>query len=442
MTVDEVLGHLGTLIVLAGLVVCSAFFSGSETALFSLTRAELLKFQTGKGRVDRAVAALMHDPRRLLMVLLLGNQVVNVAFFAVFAVLIATFEAGWLGTLVLMVVELLLIVLLGEVAPKSVAIASPARFARIIALPLHLLVRVLGPVQGALRVALVDPLTRLLSPGRPVAHSLTSEELASLVELSRQRRLIAPHESDWLRQVIELNRLKVADIMVPRVDMVAYDLDAPREGLVELFCRTGLAKIPVYRGDVDDTRGVIYAKAVLLDRSAPLKGLVRPVPYVPETATVDKLLLQFRRTGTQMAIVVDEYGGTAGLVSVEDALEEIVGDILAPDEPPEPPVRRLGPDEYLIEADEPIHDWAETFGIQDQVERVSTLGGLVMSLLGHVPKVGETARLQNLEFSVEAMRRHRIHLLRVRLRGDGSAPPAAEGLPEAGGRPPEGGAPA
>ena len=415
-----ILSHFWQLLGMLAMLLGLAFFGISESAFFSLSRSEILRFRTGSHRVGHVVASLMHRPARLLTSLLLGSQLLGVGFYAMAA---GTFldlghivSISWPVEVVLVLMPLLVVVLFGEVGPKVLGYSYPARFAQLLAVPNALLVRVLGPIQVVLSVVLVEPLTRLLQPALAQRQTLSTQELASLLELSHQRGLIASNESDWLKEIIELSRLKVGDIMVPRVDMVAYDADQPPAGLVQLFCRSGLVRIPVYRGDLDDILGLVYAKDLLLAPATPLASLVRPVHFVPETATVDKLLAQFRKTRSQMAIVVDEYGGTAGLVSLEDALEEIVGDISGPGEQVLEAVTQVGPNEYLVDGDLPIHQWHDTFDIPMDIHRVSTIGGLVMSLLGRLPKVGDIVRYRNLEFMVESMRRHRIARVRLRLK--------------------------
>ena len=231
MTAGEfVITHVGHLVGLAALIVCSGFFAGSETALFSLSRAQLLRFATGQKRVGHVVASLMRRPQRLLMVILLSNQLVNVAFFAVSAALVFDLQqvpavGRWLHV-VLLFAPLLLIILLGEVCPKSLAVSAPAGIAQLSALPLAVLVRLLNPVQLALNAFLIGPLTRLLTP-RHHAPTLKPAELAGLLELSGRRGMITANESAWLQEVIGLSGLKVTDIMVPRVDVTAYDVDAP-----------------------------------------------------------------------------------------------------------------------------------------------------------------------------------------------------------------------
>jgi CBS domain containing-hemolysin-like protein len=406
-------------VLLVALIATSAFLSCSETALFSLSRAQLLRLREDGHAAGRAIAQMMRDPRQLLMVVLLGGELANTAFFGIWTLAVLSLRAqvnlGFWASAGLLVLQLFLVLLVGEVLPKSLAISVPMAVARLVALPLATLARVLGPLARVFTAVVIEPLTRLLLPPQKRSTLLTADELAALLEHSANRGQITPNESAWLREIIELSRVKVAHIMVPRVDMVAYDVDEPAAGLVELFRKTRRVKIPVYRGDLDNTLGVIHAKELLLEPETPLAELARPVPFAPEMGTVDKLLLSFRQNSAEMAIVVDEYGGTAGLVTLEDAVEEIVGELLAPDEAPPEPVKPIGPGEYLLSGDLSVNEWSDVFGVDLQAERISTIGGLAMSLLGRVPKVGDLVRTGNLEFTVESVARHRVQRLRVRL---------------------------
>ncbi|MBL7134658.1 MAG: CBS domain-containing protein, partial [Phycisphaerae bacterium] len=202
-------------------------------------------------------------------------------------------------------------------------------------------------------------------------------------------------------------------------DMITYDVDGPREGLVELFRRTHLRKVPVYSGHVDNIIGVVHAKRLLLREAAAVGELVVKVPFIPGAASVERALMQFRVMRTQMAVVVDEYGGTAGLVTLEDVLEEIVGDI--PDRHDVqrgPAVAQTGRREYLIDGDLAIHEWIDTFKMDLSGKRISTIGGFVTSLIGRIPRVGDTAVYRNLCFTVVSMRRRRVARLRLELTED------------------------
>lgn len=422
MTWPEALASQGwKLALLAPLLACSAFFSGSETTLFRLTRVQLYRLGHGR-RPGRIVAALMRRPRRVLNTLLLGNMCVNVAYTGIAAVAILELQRAGLGGWMVAVASLallLVLILFGEVMPKMLAMAAGPRLAIPAAAALTVIGRVAGPVLWVLEKVLVVPLTRLIAPAQAGAGDITAEELAALLDLSAKRGVIGRDVNALLQEIVALTDICVADIMVPRVDMIAYDVDGDPSGLIELCSKTHLRKIPVYETDVDHVLGVVHAKRLLLSPTPPpLRQLVAKVPFVPEAANVERLLIQFRVTRTQMAIVVDEYGGTAGLVTLEDVLEEIVGDM--PDSHAAatgPAVQRLSDSEYLLDGDLAIHEWEDAFKIDLSTEQISTVGGFVTSLLGRIPHEGEQAEYRNLRFTVVSMRRRRIEKLHLELLG-------------------------
>jgi CBS domain containing-hemolysin-like protein len=414
-------GHLWQGLGLLVLLACSAFASGSETALFSLSRGQLYRL-AHQGAAGRLAAALMKTPRRTLNALLMLNMLVNVAYAGTSALLVVRMEqagfAHW-SLAAAAVAALLVLILAGEVVPKIVAFAMEGRWAVWAAPVLTVVEKVLRPLLWVLDRAIVTPLTLLIAPRAAYQPEITAEELGALLDLSAKQGLIDRDANELLQEIVELTDLRVGDIMVPRVDVVAYDVDDPPAGLIGLLARTRLRKIPVYRGDIDHVLGVIQGKRLLLEPGRPLEQLVVKAPFVPESANVERLLVQFRVTRTQLAIVVDEFGGMAGLVSLQDVLEEIVGDLPDPrDRQQEAAVQRLGAGRYLVEGDLAIHDWADLFGIDLSGRRISTVGGFVVSLLGHIPRVGEQAAYRNLRFTVHAMRGRRVSQLLLELEGE------------------------
>jgi len=415
--------HYWQLALLAVLLACSGFFSGTETAFFGLTRGQLHRLAESSVRGGRMVASLMRRPRRVLNTLLLGNMLVNVAFAGISAVLLYSLHdalemAGawpWIAAVV-SPVPLVTLILVGEVAPKMLALVLGRRWAVAVAPPMMVIQRVLWPVLIVLEWLFVSPLTRLLAPRAPGGAHVTSDELAALLDLSAKRGIIDTDVNALLHEIIELTHLRVADIMVPRVDVIACDVDAQPEELLETFRRTHLRKLPVYEGDIDNILGVVHAKRLFLSPASRLRELVAPVSFVPEAANIERLLLQFRVRKEQMAIVVDEYGGTAGLVTLEDVLEEIVGDIPDPREAHlGPPVEKVSDREYVLDGDLSIHEWADVFTTDLASTRVRTVGGLVTSLLGRIPREGDTAEYRNLRFTVRSLRGRRIGKLCLEL---------------------------
>ncbi|MFP4053284.1 MAG: hemolysin family protein [Phycisphaerae bacterium] len=425
---EFLLNHLWSLIALAVLLVFSGFFSGTETSLFNLTRAQLHRLTQSRNRLSRLPARLLSRPDRLLNTLLLGNMIVNVAYAGNSALLVMDLHGRGANAVEVMgftLVTLLGLILFGEVIPKMLAYRIGEPWAVTCSAPVALIGRVLTPALWVMETLLVQPLTKLIAP-RAEGADISSEELATLLDVSAKRGLVDRDAGSMLQSIVELTHLKVGDIMVPRVDMVAYDVNDDPAGLAKLFRTTGLRKIPVYDGDLDHVVGTVHAKRQLLQPTAPLARLVSDVIYVPEAADLEKLLLQFRVRRRQSAIVVDEYGGTAGLVTLEDALEEIVGDI--PDtegDQARSPVRRISETEYLLDGMVPIHEWVDAFHMDLSVERHRTVGGFIASLLGRMPRVGDEADYRNLHFTVVSMRGRRVGTLRVQL-VQREQPPAEE----------------
>jgi len=404
---------------LALMLVCSAFFSGSETAFFTLSRGQLHRMRSSRGP-GRIVASLMANPRHVLNTLLLGNMIVNTIFAAVSAVILLDLPnvgvPEW-AIVVLSPVPVVVLILVGEVAPKMLGLVLGQRWAMLAAGPLILVSRVLSPLLWLLETVVVVPMTRILAPRQAPGADITAHELSAILVLSARRGIIGHDAGELMQEIVALTDLRVRDIMVPRVDIIAYDVDAPPAGLAELFRRTRLKKVPVYRRNIDQTVGLVHAKRLLLNPKTPLAQLVVKAPFVPEAANLERVLLQFRVTRTQMAVVVDEYGGTAGLVTLQDILEQIVGDIPAPDQTATaPPVQPLGPREYRLNGDLAIHEWADAFRLDLSGRRISTVGGFVAWRLGRIPRVGDVAEYRNLLFTVESMRGRRIDKLRLELR--------------------------
>ena len=416
------------LLLLCVLLVASAFFSGSETALFSLSRHDRTRFERSSSVVARTVVQLLSETRGLLITLLLGNMTINVLYFVVSSVLLikageSPRVGGW-ALAALTVVPLLTIILLGEVLPKLIASSLPVAFARAVALPLFIVHRVLSPIRVTSSAAVITPLSRLLAPPSP-SPDLSPDELEAMLRLSRHHGVIDRDEQRVLEQVLELSRLKVRQLMVPRVDMEAFDLDDPPADLVDLIRRTRIKHVPAYRGDIDNIEGLLFARQVLLadpQTNADVQKLVRRVNFVPEQQRADAALIDLRKSGTTFAIVVDEYGGTAGLITLEDLVEHLVGDLPGDYEASgDVEVEPLGEGRWRVEADLSIHDWPDVFGRHARfeeahwVEAASTVGGLVMAQLGRLPAVGDAIRLGNVALTVERMDGHRIETVVIEL---------------------------
>jgi putative hemolysin len=409
------------------LLALSAVFSGSETVLFSLTPVQLERAANHSSRLRRLAAELLRQPKQILLTILVGNTAVNLLFFSSAYVLfdqLAQHVGRWLTPLA-SVATVLLVVVLGEVTPKVLAVRLADRLVPAAALAMRTANVVAGPIGRVIDRFLAVPFERLLlgtSPGSESHASLSGAELKALLELSRRGGTLLPLEDTFLRAVIDLAHLRVRDVMVPRVEMAAYDVSGSADGLRAYMRQTRHKKIPVFSGVRDRIVGMVYAKVLFLNPGKALRELVQPVRFVPELITCEQLLIHFRGTRSQLAIAVDEYGGVAGLVTLEDVLEQIVGELHDPeDRPTEPEIQALADGEYEISGQLSIHYWVEAFRLPARVERVATVGGLVMSVLGRPARVGDVVPLGNIELRVVRMRGRRVERLRLQLL-DGGAP--------------------
>jgi putative hemolysin len=297
-------------------------------------------------------------------------------------------------------------VLFGEILPKSVTYTDSRPLAIAVTVPVFLVTQVLGPVALVFRVLFLEPILRILFGGARAPEMITLAEFRSLVNLSRQRGLISANENKLMGEVVELGLLKVRHVMQPRVDMATCDVTEPLAAVRERMQKQHLIKMPVYVKNTDNIVGMIHLRQLLLKPDASLDKLVQPVQFVPEQKTVESLLEFFRKTGTDMAVVVDEYGGIAGFVRLEDIAEELFGrmEMASGVEP----IKQLGPFQYRLAGDLAIHDWADVLGVDLEETRLSTIGGLVTALLGKIPKKGDVAYMGNLRFTVDRVSRHRI----------------------------------
>lgn len=403
------------------LVFLSGLFSGSEAVLFSLTPTELQRDILSNNPLRRLVGQVMQSPKNTLATILVANTAVNVLLFSVSYVFFSKLSGqygDWI-TPVSAVASILLVLVFGEVIPKVLGVAMAQQLAPGCALLVRVSSFAFGPIGRLLDFLVIEPFHRLFFPqAERVAksHRLEPDEIKTLLELNRQRGLLNADEDTLLRELIDLSGVRVRDLMVPRVEMVAFDIDDPREQLLAMMRETHLKKLPVYEGEIDQVVGLVYAKTAVFNPEEPLQKLISPVHYVPDVITAEQVLLHFRDTRSQLAIVVDEYGSVSGLVTLEDVLEEIVGEIRGPDEDSGPAeVITISETEYDLSGSLSVQFWAETFGLPPMVGRIATVGGLVVSQLGRPARVGDIVQIQNVELKVTEVQRRRVQRIYLRL---------------------------
>ncbi|MHC4628690.1 MAG: hemolysin family protein, partial [Planctomycetota bacterium] len=352
-------------------------------------------------------AQLLDKPGRLLNCFLFGNMTVNVLFYSAASVLtVRVKDQSGLAAASVAVLSFAALVLCGEILPKSVAYANSKSLSTAAAVPAFLCLKIFAPLEFAFKVLVLEPALRLLLGPSRQPETISVSEFKSLIETTRKQGLLSADENKLLTEIIELGFLKVRHVMRPRVDMIACSIADSAEVARQKMEANHLTKIPVYAGAIDNLVGLVHLREILIKEDISLDKIVRKVNFVPEQKTVESLLEFFRRSRTDTAIVVDEYGGIAGYVCLEDIAEELFGQIEPASEIE--PIQQRGPFEYRLAGDIPIHDWAEVFDIDLAETRQVTIGGLVTALLGRIPKSGDVARMRNLKFTVERVRKHRI----------------------------------
>jgi len=398
-------------VVLLILLLCSAFFSGSETAFFNLSRRQIRMLRQSQHKLDNLVSTLLNKPRQLLCSLLFGNMVVNVLFFAIISVIVFRLEHQGKTALSAAVAFLgfVVLVILGEIIPKSVAYANSKTISTAAALPAFLCMELLRPFVFVFKFLIAEPVLRLLLGPDKMVRQLSTNELRALIEQVHKSGLITADEDKLLSEIIELGFLKVRHVMRPRVDIIACAVTKEPKDALELMRKNNMTKMPVYAGRRDNIVGLVEIRDLLLKSSGTLGKITRRVNFVPEQKKVESLLEFFRSSGTDTAIVVDEYGGIAGWVSLEDIAEQLLGPIETASQ--QPIIEQVGPFEYRLSGNLALHDWAGSFGVDPLQSRFATIGGMVTTLLGRIPRTGDTARMGNLKFTVERMRKHRIETI-------------------------------
>ena len=391
-------------IAVAALLALSAVFSASETALFKLSEG-------GSKPLGPRLVRLLADKQGLLVTLLLGNLLVAILFFAVTSGLAR--EGDTASHVEVGLLALVTIVLFGEILPKAVALEAPERVAAWSA-PLVELCIALLRLPRLLILFVLELALRALGESAREEGGISAESLAEVLEHSARGGLIGLGEADLLAEIVELDGIRVREIMTPRVDMLALDLEAEEDDRFQIVARAlarRLPWLPAIRGNPDRVIGVLRMRDLLLEgegEGARLDKLIEPAVFVPEVASALDLLRVLREKHATEAVVVDEYGGTAGLVTIEHLFEELVGDLRVEGEQSEVPVVALGSGRFRVSGSLSIRDWNEQFGREVVPAGFETVGGFVTALLGRIPRAGDRVRHAGLVTQVHEVRGRRV----------------------------------
>ena len=392
-------------------LLLSAYFSATETA-FSSASTTRLKTLAEKGNANAALACrLLEQYDRLLSTILIGNNIVNIATASIGTVLFVHAYSD-AGATISTVVVTVVVLIFGEISPKSIAKDCAERFAMFSAPILRVLIWVLLPLNllFSLWKKLLAKVFRLNSESK-----MSQEELLMLVDEVQQGGSIDRSEGELLRNAIEFSEQQAKDILIHRVDLAALPVTTSREEAATLFTDTKYSRLLVYQDSIDHILGTIHRKDFYIGcgvTDRPIVELLSPTIFVPENEPISLLLKKMQRAKTHVAVVVDEYGGTCGIVTMEDILEELVGEIWDEHEQEEVPIRETAEHTYLVDAGMDFDDFADFFHLRTDSEMVS-VSGWVMERCGGVPESGDRFTYDDLDVLVAKVDHHRIEELRV-----------------------------
>jgi CBS domain containing-hemolysin-like protein len=393
------------------------FLAAAEMSLSSANRIRLMKkAEDGVKKADLVIKLLEHSSRFLPTILLL-TLLTDTGAAAIAATLANKFLP--FGAVVATALVTLLLFIYAEMIPKTFAINNPESVALLVVRPVVFLTTLFYPLAFVF-IKIANFFIAVF--GGKVASSkgpfFTEEEIKTLISYGEEEGVLEEEEKEMINSIFEFGDTIVKEVMVPRVDMICVDKSATLDKVLEVVIKAGHSRIPVYNQSVDNIVGVVYAKDLLIElnkrRSGQVKGgngikkLLRPAYYVPESKPISDLLRELQKKKIHMAIVLDEYGGTAGLVTIEDLLEEIVGEIFDEYDLEEAMVEVVGENAYRIDARADLDEVSEILGVEFPEKIADTIGGLVYNLVGHLPSVGEETSFRNLRFTVEKVMGRRI----------------------------------
>ncbi|MBI5698689.1 HlyC/CorC family transporter [Candidatus Saganbacteria bacterium] len=410
---------MSEIIILTALILFSAFFSAAETALTSLSRLKVSHLVERKVPGARMVKRLKDEPARMLSTILIGNNIVNITASVMATQIIYNYFAqrggGNAGLIIGAATGIMtfFILVFGEITPKTTAIRQAEKFALLFAYPLYLISILLMPV-ATLLTWISAPFVLLLGGRIPEQGPfITEEELRFLISAGEKEGVLEREEKEMISSIFEFGDTLVREVMTPRPDILAIEDSEPVEKAIDLIKDSGHSRIPIYENNIDNVLGVIYAKDLLSARDGNLKDYMRSALFIPETKRVAELLHQMQSNRTHLAIVVDEYGVTSGLVTMEDLIEEIVGEIHDEFERGVKNLEKLDESTYLVDGKVAVDEVNQAAGLDLPTDESDSLGGLVFGRLGKVPAVGDMVKFDGTIVYVERLHRRRVTRLKI-----------------------------
>lgn len=389
----------------------SAFFSSTETALTTVNKIRVRTLAENGDKQAEYVLKIIEDPSKMLSAILIGNNVVNL-YASSLATVLATHIWGNKIVGIATGILTLLILIFGEITPKTVATIQAERIAFRFAKIIYYIMTVLTPVIFVVNQLSFLVLKLLRVDVKAKGESITEDELRTIVEVSHEEGVIESEEKKMINNVFDFGDAVARDVMLPKVNMTFVDVDATYDELMEVFRSEKYTRYPVYEETTDNVIGIVNIKDLFLipkDKEFKLRDYLREPYYTYEFKKTTELMVELRKTMNSVAIVLDEYGATAGLITLEDMLEEIVGEIRDEyDADEEDSIRKINPKEYVIEGAMKLDDLDDQLGLDLRSEDYDSVGGYIIGLLDHLPQAGEEVTSGNLRFVVDTVERNRI----------------------------------
>ncbi len=395
-------------------VVLSAFFSATETAYSSANKIKLKSLaDNGSKRAER-VLDVVERFDGFLTTILIGNNIVNILLATLAAIFFVGRVSESYGTTISTAVVTLVVLIFGEITPKTLAKGAPERFAMATVGIVRVLMIVFTPVSFifSLWTKLLTKLRR-----RPEEPSITDDELITIVNEAYNEGGLDESESELIRNAIVFDDRQAEDILTPRVDVVAVPLSARLRDIAGEFSKTGYSRLPVYDGSLDNIIGFIHQKDFyeeILEGKKDIKSILQKPIFVAPTMKISKILKELQSEQTHVAVVVDEYGGTAGIVTMEDILEELVGEIWDEHDEVVEDVEETGEGEYLVQGNLTVEEFLEEFNIEDEETEADTVSGWVMEKLGKIPEGGESFEFEGYLITISEVVARRITEVKVK----------------------------
>ena len=416
---DSSTGSLVQIVLLVILLIASGFFSASETALMSLSRIKIRHMEEDGIRGAKLVGSLIENSNRLLTSILIGNNIVNIAATSISTSLFITIW-GSQGVAAATALMTVLVLVFGEITPKTISASTPEKVALMVAKPIKFFMIILKPV-----VAIFNVITKIIFKllgvdDHGVRPFITEEELKTMVNVSHEEGLLEMEEREIINNVFEFGDMQAKEAMVQRLDIVAIDAEDSYEEIIELFKTEKLSRMPVYEETIDDIIGILNIKDVIFLNDEEIdnfdiKQYIRDPFFTYEFKKITQLLEEMKKDKSQMAIVVDEYGGTAGLITIEDLVEVIVGDIEDEFDEDEDEIEVISSNEFLVEGSTKISDVNEVLNINLESDEFDSIGGYIIGYIKHIPEENEVIEVDHVKFNIESVDKNRIKKIRIML---------------------------